>query len=232
MSAVTSLLDRPTYLYAEVDRLVGLRSGTARRWINGYERGGRSYEPILRVRGQDTEWASWGEFVETRMLAEYREQNVPTARLRAAVERLRDTFRVNYPLAHLRPYLAAENNELAISAGKLHQDEDGLVVVRTGQLILQSGRNLFETATLAADADGEKFATEVPLDPDFPGIKVHPDRLSGQPTFEGRRIAIATIASLVVAGEAREDIAADFKLSLAQVRAAEAYTSKHKLVVA
>jgi len=35
---VVSLLDRAIYSYADVDRLVGLPAGTARRWLNGYER--------------------------------------------------------------------------------------------------------------------------------------------------------------------------------------------------
>lgn len=32
---VISLLHRPVYTYPQVDRLLGLTSGTARRWING-----------------------------------------------------------------------------------------------------------------------------------------------------------------------------------------------------
>ncbi len=34
------MLDREVYAYAEVDKLIGL-AGTAKRWINGYERGGK-----------------------------------------------------------------------------------------------------------------------------------------------------------------------------------------------
>jgi hypothetical protein len=102
------------YLYSEVDRLVGLRPGTARRWINGYRRGGRFYQPILRVASKETERVTWGEFVETRVLAEYRDRDIPTSRLRSAVQELRDMFRVSYPLAYLRPYLAAERGDLAI----------------------------------------------------------------------------------------------------------------------
>lgn len=36
--SVTSMLDREVYVYAEVDKLIGLPAGTAKRWINGYER--------------------------------------------------------------------------------------------------------------------------------------------------------------------------------------------------
>lgn len=58
--AVTSMLDREVYVYAEVDRLIGLHGGTAKRWINGYERAGTVYDPILRVAPRDTAWVTWG----------------------------------------------------------------------------------------------------------------------------------------------------------------------------
>lgn len=60
--SVTSMLDRDAYVYAEVDRLIGLPAGTAKRWINGYERGGKEHPPILRVMPRDTAWVTWGEF--------------------------------------------------------------------------------------------------------------------------------------------------------------------------
>ena len=44
----SSLLDRAIYSYADVDRLVGLHAGTARRWLEGYQRLGRFYDPVLR----------------------------------------------------------------------------------------------------------------------------------------------------------------------------------------
>ncbi|MGL5826743.1 MAG: hypothetical protein ACRCYU_18325 [Nocardioides sp.] len=40
-----SLLDRAVYSYADVDRLVGLHPGTAKRWLHGYERLGKYYNP-------------------------------------------------------------------------------------------------------------------------------------------------------------------------------------------
>jgi uncharacterized protein (DUF433 family) len=228
---LTSLLDRQVYLYSEVDRLVGLSGGTARRWINGYERGGRWYEPILRTTAVDTEWVTWGEFVEARILAEYRDKNIPTARLRAAVEGLRVIFGVRYPLAHLRPYLAAERGELAVDRQGIDpNDEPGLMLASTRQLLLtEPSRAVIDTATLAVDEHGEKFAAELVPDHDFPGIVLNPDRFGGQPTFAGRRVQVATIAGMAAAGDPVADLAADYGLSLAQVQAAIRYTAAHKL---
>lgn len=226
--SVIPMLDRDVYLYAEVDRIVGLRSGTARRWINGYERSGKLYEPILRTAPRETEWTTWGEFVETRILAEYRDiAKVRTQRLREAINELRARYRVDYPLAYLQPYLKAESGELTIG-GKGVGLDDSRVVIRTGQLLLADGRTVIERASLGSDErGGGPFVVEMPAADDFPGIVVNPNRYSGQPTFEGRRVAVATIAGMVAAGEREEDLAADYGLSLRQVRSAVEYVHKY-----
>ena len=41
MAVVIDLLERPLYGLGQVDRILGLRGGTARRWIDGYSRGGK-----------------------------------------------------------------------------------------------------------------------------------------------------------------------------------------------
>lgn len=227
--SVTSMLDREIYLYAEVDRLIGRSGGTARRWINGYERSGTAYPPILRVTPRDTEWATWGEFVEARILAEYRDDNIPTARLRGAIEGLRRLYDIDYPLAHLRPYLAVHERDLTISGEEVGLSEAEMIV-RTGQrLLFGSGRDLILHASLAQDERGEKVVSELRPDPDFSEIVISPDRYSGQPTFVGRRVSVATIAGMANAGERPEDLAADYGLSLAQVQSAVAYAQRYGL---
>jgi uncharacterized protein (DUF433 family) len=72
MTQVVSMLACPVYHYAEVDRLLRLTPGTAKRWIDGYERAGRVYEPVVRQERTGSPWVTWGEFVETRLLSEFR----------------------------------------------------------------------------------------------------------------------------------------------------------------
>ena len=48
MGGVVDLLSRPVYGVGQVDRILGLRPGTARRWIDGYQRSGTSYPPVVR----------------------------------------------------------------------------------------------------------------------------------------------------------------------------------------
>jgi uncharacterized protein (DUF433 family) len=227
--SVTSMLDREVYVYAEVDRLIGLPAGTARRWINGYERDGKTYDPVLRVTPKESPWVTWGEFVEARMLAEYRDRKkVPIARQRAAIERLRVMFKVEYPLAYVRPFLSAHERDLTMTG-----EEVGLpdleMTIRTGQALLGDARWLAEAATLSQDALGEPMIVELPADRDFPEIVINPSRYSGQPTFVGRRVSPVTIAQMADSGERPEDLAADYGLSLRQVQDAWDYTKKYKL---
>lgn len=227
--SVTSMLDREVYVYGEVDRLIRLPPGTAQRWINGYERGGKAYEPILRVAPRETPWVTWGEFVEARMLAEYRDRKkVPIARQRAAIEQLRVRFNMRYPLAHLRPYLSAHERDLTITGEDIGLP-DVEVTIRTGQALLGDAEWLARSATLSQDDEGEPVIVELPADKDFPEIVINPSRYSGQPTFVGRRVSPVTIAQMASSGERPEDLAADYGLSLRQVQDAIDYTKKYKL---
>ncbi|MCS3844614.1 hypothetical protein [Microbacterium sp. AK031] len=98
------MLDRALYSYADVDRLVGLHAGTSRRWLEGYSRAGKFYDPVLREQPIGDDVVTWGEMVEARPLAEFRKQDVSVQRLRPAVEQLRGEFG-RYPLALARPRL-------------------------------------------------------------------------------------------------------------------------------
>ena len=82
-----SLLDRRVYGLPDVDRLLTLPPGTARRWIDGYDRGGVHYPPVVRAERTRDEEVAWGEFVETRLLAEFRARGASMHRLRPAVVR-------------------------------------------------------------------------------------------------------------------------------------------------
>jgi uncharacterized protein (DUF433 family) len=227
--SVTSMLDREVYVYAEVDDLIGLHGGTARRWLNGYERAGKSYEPILRVVPTDTPWVTWGEFVEVRMLAEFRDRDkVRTPRLRAAVESLRRIYRSEYPLAYLQPYLDVHDRDLTISGEEVGLPDEE-IVVRTGQRLLGDAKWLADVAILDHDDEGKQLFAQLPADKDFTDIVINPARLSGQPTFVGSRVSPVTIAGMANGGVPHEDLAADYGLSLHHIQQAIDYTEKYRL---
>ncbi|WP_432879257.1 DUF433 domain-containing protein [Kribbella sp. CA-245084] len=210
-----SLLDRAIYSYPDVDRLVGLYSGTARRWLEGYERGGRFYDPVLRTEPTGGDAVTWGEMVEARLLAEFRSRDVPVQRLRPAIIRLRNEFG-RYPLAHARPFLDVEGRELV----RIVQEELGLerplqlVVVRNGQLVLAESAKRFSTAVeYVGDIVGR-------LKPDArtPDVMMDPSRSFGQPSV--RNVRTESLAEDFRAGTTREALADLYDLSPEQVDSA------------
>lgn len=209
------LLDRAIYTYSDVDRLVGLNSGTARRWLEGYERGGRAYEPILRENRTDEDAVTWGELVEARLLAEFRSRRVPLQRMRPAITRLRQEFG-HYPLAHARPFLEAEGRELI----RVVQDEVDLdhglqlVVIRNGQLMLAEATERFKTAVEFKHG----VATSLRPDARTPLVVMDPKHTFGQPAI--RNVRTDTLAEAFRAGSSREELTDLFDLTSEQVDAA------------
>ena len=59
----------------------------------------------------------------------------------------------------------------------------------------------------------------------FPGISMDPDVRFGKPCLSGTRIDVATIVGAFAAGESADTVAAEYALSLDQVRAALAYAA-------
>jgi uncharacterized protein (DUF433 family) len=224
MGKVVDLLNRPTYGLAQVDRLLGLPSGTARRWIDGYQRAGKHYPPVVRESSTGEELATWGEFVETRLLAEYRDAGVPLIRMRPAVEALRDELNVRYPLASARTWLRAEGRELVRSVEeKVNLDSHlALVVVDTGQLLAWSTkadnyRNAIDWTGKGDDAQPRMLRPVTGIDE----VVVDPLRGFGEPVVRGVRTEI--IAELAKAGESQDAIADIYELPRTSVEAAVRY---------
>lgn len=208
----TSLLDRAIYSYSDVDRLVGLHAGTARRWLDGYERTGRFYDPVLREAPTGRDVVTWGEMVEARLLAEFRSKHVPVQKLRPAIVRLREEFG-RYPLAHARPFLDVEGRELVRAV----QEEVGvdrllqLVVVRNGQTLLAQATQRFNDTVLYEGG----VVVRLNPNPRTPHVQMDPTRAFGQPSI--RNVRTDSLAEAYRAGTSREDLADLYELNPTQV---------------
>jgi uncharacterized protein (DUF433 family) len=210
-----SILDRRIYAMSDVDLYLGLPSGTARRWIDGYRRGQHVYPPVIRPEPSGDDSVSWGEFVETNLLASYRSRGVTLQRLRPAVQRLREEFGTPYPLASAAPYLDVAGRELVSRV----QEEEGvdpelqLVVIRNGQLVLAAPAQGFADR---ADFTGDG-GTVVALrtEADTPDVRIDPLRQTGQPVV--RSVPTAVLAEGFRAGESVQELAALYDLEIGQV---------------
>lgn len=212
---MTDLLDRPTYDFIATDRLLGLPGGTAKRWIDGYVRSGHSYAPVVRESPTGSETVTWGEFVETRFLAMYRERSVPMIKMRPAVDRLRELLNVKYPLAHSQPYIG--NGELVLSMQEeIHLESSlRLWVVRSGQLMLSDPAQKFHDTVEFERVEGivqRIWPTADRL------VEINPLKQFGSPVV--RAVPTDVIAELVRAGDSLEMIGNSYELAPELVEAA------------
>lgn len=220
MGDVVSLLERPVYRYAEADRLLRVNRGTVQRWVNGYTRRGVAYPPVVREAPTDSPWVTWGEFVEARLLSEFRTA-IPMIKLRPLVDRLRDELGQPYPLSYARPYLLPEGRELLLAA----QRESGVdtefwIVVSTGQTaIMTATARRFTEATVFPDREGA--ALSIRADPGTPDVMLDPSRRQGQPNVRG--VPTETLSQLVAAGEPVEYVADTYEFSVDEVEQAVSY---------
>jgi len=210
-----ALLERRVYVMADVDLYLGLYPGTARRWIDGYRKAQRDYPPVIRADHSGDESVTWGEFVETRLLASYRSRGVSLQRLRPAVQRLRDEFGTPYPLALASPYLDVEGRELV----RRVQEETGvvrelqLVVVRNNQLVLATPAQDFADHADFNGAGGTVSALRTASD--TPDVRIDPLRQTGQPVV--RSVPTSVLAEGFRAGENVENLAELYDLDVGRV---------------
>ncbi len=226
MEPVTDLLERPTYSMRDVDLLLRLPNGTARRWIDGYTVQGRTYAPVVRLDATGDDIVTWGEFVEARLLAEYRRGGALMINMRRSVERLRSELSTKYPLAHARTWIQPEGRELV---RRIQRDADVpasylLVVVRNDQLVLSHQAETFvETVDFSSVITEDPVVERVFPLPDLKDVVFDPRRKSGLPVVSGRGIPTAVIAEQIRAGDAIDSIAEAYELSRSQVEAAVRY---------
>jgi len=226
MGDVIQLLERPTYAVAQVDRILGLRSGTARRWIDGYRRAGKAYPPVIREESTGDDVATWGEFIETRLLAEYRGAGVPLIRMRPAIEVLREELNTAYPLASARTWLEVDGRDLVRRAQeKVDLDPSlSLVVVRERQQPLWSKPADDFRRSLEWTPSSNGVPREVRLlrpVADIQHVTIDPLRGFGEPVVRGVRTEV--IAELVRAGDSPEMIAEMYELPRSWVDQAVRY---------
>jgi len=215
-----SILERPVYGIVEAAGLLGLRPDRTRAWLDGYERSGTSYPPVVRPQATGSEVVTWGEFVELGYLREYRRKGVSLQRLRPVIDELRRELGTPYPLATAQPFLYGK--ELVLELQERHDVPRAIaIVIRSGQQIM-----------LTDSAD--RFFRKVEFDPHGDGAakKIHPaGRASpvvidplvrfGNPSVDGA--STERLWELFDAGETLAEISSNCDLPTDRVSAAIAY---------
>lgn len=224
--AAPSILDRELYDEQLAAQVLQVPQSTLHWWLEGGERNGRTYEPVLRPQATGTKGVTWGEFVEARYLREYRRTlGVQLSSLRRFIGHLREDLGVAYPLAHARPWVGPDRR-LFVAA----QEAAGLPVElwvcvepQSGVMLLTHPAESFLERVEFDDEEGGVVVRLHPVGRESP-VVIDPEVRFGSPSVHG--IPTETVAELVRAGDSVEGVAVDFDLPLGAVIAALGYEDR------
>lgn len=216
------VLDRKVLSAREAARQLSIPPTTLINWLEGGERQGVRYDPVLRPEPTGSRDMTWGEVVEARYLRGYRQKNVSMQQLRPFVARLREEFGVPYPLAHFRPFIG-EGRRLLLEIQEsvnLPDEFSAVYEVKTGQLILDPRASDFLERVEFAEQGQQEAERIYPAGRESP-VVMDPDIASASPSVRGIRTEV--LAEQADADVPIEVIADDFNLPPEVVRAAVAY---------
>ena len=219
MSAVTTL-ERDVYGVGQASSLLGLRQDKVRGWLDGYERSGVQYAPVIREASTGSDLVTWGEFVELGYLREYRRARVSLQHIRPVIERLRQEFGVRYPLAHSRPWVYDRQLVLRIQE-ETHLDPSLAIVIRSGQeLILAREVESYLQKVEFADNVVARIRPAGKTSP----VVIDPEFSFGRPSIRG--VATERIAELYRSGDSAEFLAETYELPVGDINASIAYETQ------
>lgn len=224
-----TILERPVYGVAEAASFLGLRTDRARAWLDGYERRGSRYPPVIRTDPTGDDVVTWGEFVELGYLREYRRKGVPLQQLRPVIEELRRAFDTPYPLAMAQPYVVGKELVLEL------QEKNGIpeaiaIVIRSGQQILLADDALRFTRKVEFERPEDGAVQRLRPAGRASPVVIDPLVRSGKPSVRG--VATERLWELFDAGESLDEIAAGYELPDEIVRAAIAYEEQWRSLAA
>jgi uncharacterized protein (DUF433 family) len=214
-----TVLEREMYTEAAAARLLGVAQNTLNYWLEGGERRGKVYKPVIRVEPRgDRAAVTWGEFLEAGLLREYRRRNVPMLELRDFIDKVRDRYGVPYPLADRRPYVSGRDLLVKLQNDSGLAADFCLIALVRDQPVLTSVADSF---VQRVTWDGDLAAGWRPHNDQLSPVRMDPKVRFGLPAIGGVRTEVLWEHS--ESGETDEDIAAEFDMRVDSVRWALAY---------
>lgn len=208
----------PAYTHAEAAHYLQIPLSTLRAWTKGQKGTPYRFRPVLRVR-EEQQQLSFFNLIEAFVLdALRRKHQVSLQRLRPAVEYLESLFPgTPHPLAQLE--LSVFDRGVFV-----HRFGDLLNITRPGQVAL---REILERYLSRVDRDPsgriERLYPFVRRQPDLDEprlISIDPRMSFGRPVIAGTGIPTAVIAERFKAGEALDDLAADYMRPVSEIQEA------------
>lgn len=223
-----AILEREMFTVGAAARLLRVPESTLRWWLEGRAYRGTTYRPVIRPEATGSPNVTWGEFVEAGLLRQYRTQGVKLAALRDFIDAVRERFGILYPLAHERPFIGPGPRLVQAIQREVGLDAElCLVAVANGQLLLTPAADAFVTRV---EWDHDLAVSWRPHDDPRSPVRIDPARRFGRPAVHG--ISTDVLWEQLEAGVEPAEVAADFDLSEADVRWAQAYEIGARVVAA
>jgi len=192
-------LPRGHYYAGEVGQLAGVSGKKIGQWARrGYIRSSQSTTVPLVYSYQDVGEAMFVHELEDRGLA--------PAAIGEAVATLRETIGTEWPL-QITPLYVAGSRTIATRQGRQY------VNAASGHPMLAK----MDLERIALDLSRGGWAVRE-IRPRLRNIEVNPDRLSGQPTIRGRRVAAKTVALMAKTPEGLDELRLGYDLTPGQIK--------------
>ena len=218
----------PAYSLADVARYIHTPENTVRSWVRGRKYRvstgeERTFQPLTQLPSVGGPGLSFYNLCELHLLTALRQRhNVPIKNIRAAVEYVTTELGTRHPLA---------NAQFKTDGVSLFVERLGVLenASQHGQLAMQE---ILERYLQRVDFGEDGLAARLfpflsrPTDDDdggLPLVEINPLISFGRPVLSGTGIPVDILAGRIDAGDLLDEVADDYDLPLARVRAAVDY---------
>lgn len=216
-----SFLGTGVYPLRQAARLVGADAGAVRRWLLGYSRAGRIYDPLwtpeISSDGIGEAVIGFRDLLELRLVAAFADHGVNAKVIRATIDFARREFQTDYPLTTQR--FLTDGKTIFQEAKNATGDSAMLDVVKRQFVFSHIIRQSLYTGV--EYVDGVRARRWYPLRDDRKIVVLDPGVQFGSPIVAKAGIPTDTIhAAFVAEGKDRNAVARIFGISPREVAAA------------
>ncbi len=217
----------PCYSIEDVAEYIGVPERTLRSWISGYSYrtrgGGRKAPPIIMPADPKRNLLSFFNLIEAQVLASTRERKISVAKVRRAIEYLREKEGEDRPL--LNCIFDTVGQQIFVQKLTASSLRHPLNVSRHGQY---GFRAILKKYLSRIDRDANGMPTRLyPMKAGKPTqskvITIYPFVASGKPSIRKSGINAEVIWLRKREGETIKELARDFKLKPSEIKAAITY---------
>lgn len=222
-----TLLGTGVYSLRQAARLVGADSAAVRRWLLGYERRGRSYEPLwdpeLKNEYVGEPVIGFRDLLELRLVAAFERHGVSMKVIRATAEAARQEFGTAYPLTAKR--FLTDGKTIFLEAVRTASDGEAMIDLPRRQLVF--GDIVRPSLYAGIEYEGVRARRWYPLGDKSKLVVLDPAVQFGAPIVSRSGVPTDTLLAVYMAhGRDSKAVARIYDISPQEVNAAVRFENK------